>query len=322
MLREIRFAGPLADRFGHDPITFDCDGVRSLFGGLESQFPGFRAELRRHHELVILKKTGDEMSAVSEDELQLSFGQADTIIVAAGTQGSAAEAAAWAFAAVVEYGAAAQMAAAAIAYVAVTMAIAFAAGAVMNALSDSPKGEKGEREKHASSLFNGAQNIYEQGGAIPLIYGRHRVGGTVISTEITTERLTPVSSASSGGPGGGSGGGSGGGGSGGGEGSVSNLNINVFYGSGVTLFNVFGSSQSIYTVTGWVINGRSRAVGQRYIHPDDHYEVSLAANGDVEFALAVSWDEDVYISYTAVDQNSNEYAANVNIYVRQETGGA
>ena len=41
----------------------------------------------------------------------------------------------------------------------------------------------------ASFIFNGAVNVIEQGGPVPLIYGRHLSGSTVISAGTTTEQL-------------------------------------------------------------------------------------------------------------------------------------
>lgn len=44
-------------------------------------------------------------------------------------------------------------------------------------------------EERPSFLFNGATNNTEQGGPVPLVYGKMRVGSTVISGGITTEKL-------------------------------------------------------------------------------------------------------------------------------------
>lgn len=40
-----------------------------------------------------------------------------------------------------------------------------------------------------SFIFNGAVNVIEQGGPVPLVYGRHLAGSVVISAGINTEQL-------------------------------------------------------------------------------------------------------------------------------------
>jgi len=44
-------------------------------------------------------------------------------------------------------------------------------------------------DERPSFMFNGAVNTTEQGGPVPVIYGRMRVGSTVISGGITTENI-------------------------------------------------------------------------------------------------------------------------------------
>jgi predicted phage tail protein len=45
-------------------------------------------------------------------------------------------------------------------------------------------------DKRASFIFNGAINSQEQGGAVPIIYGRMRVGSSVISGALNIEQMT------------------------------------------------------------------------------------------------------------------------------------
>lgn len=58
-------------------------------------------------------------------------------------------------------------------------------------LSPQPKATELEDQKQ-SYLFNGPVNLTEQGGAVPLIYGRVRVGSTTISAGIDTEQVATV----------------------------------------------------------------------------------------------------------------------------------
>jgi predicted phage tail protein len=59
-------------------------------------------------------------------------------------------------------------------------------------LSPQPKAPKSfeTADRRASFLFNGPVTGVEQGGAIPVIYGRVRAGGTIISASITVEDVS------------------------------------------------------------------------------------------------------------------------------------
>ncbi len=63
-------------------------------------------------------------------------------------------------------------------------------------LSPQPKaaGSLETADRRQSSLFNGAVTSVEQGGVVPLVYGRVRTGGTVISAGLSVEDV-PTSSA-------------------------------------------------------------------------------------------------------------------------------
>lgn len=182
------FAGPLADHFTHESFRLDCDDILMLLSGLEANFPGFRGELSSYRDVAFVKIKGDQVTSLTEEHFPMSFGSADRIVVSAAEDGSAMAAAAYVAEALSTYGALAT-AAAVVTYVAVSVAIAYAASTVMKSLSKSKDTSQSTKAQNASALFNGAQNIFEQGGAIPIIYGRHRVGGTVISSEISTDRL-------------------------------------------------------------------------------------------------------------------------------------
>ncbi len=71
--------------------------------------------------------------------------------------------------------------------------ISLVIGGVAGLLTPMPKvGDYGSRESpdsRASFIFNGAQNTTEQGGCVPVIYGRMKTGSTVISGGITTEQI-------------------------------------------------------------------------------------------------------------------------------------
>nr|WP_269475530.1 tail assembly protein [Burkholderia multivorans] len=60
-----------------------------------------------------------------------------------------------------------------------------ALGGVAQMLSPHATASNGSSNRKQSYYFNGADNVIEQGGPVGLIYGRMRVGSTVISQGIT-----------------------------------------------------------------------------------------------------------------------------------------
>nr|WP_269764575.1 tail assembly protein [Burkholderia ubonensis] len=60
-----------------------------------------------------------------------------------------------------------------------------ALGGVAQMLSPHPTASNGSSNRKQSYYFNGAENVVEQGGPVGLLYGRLRIGSTVISQGIT-----------------------------------------------------------------------------------------------------------------------------------------
>ena len=72
--------------------------------------------------------------------------------------------------------------------------IVLAVSAAINAISaaiNKPEisYEQAEVDRKASFLYNGVVNVIEQGGPVPLVYGEHLVGSTVISAAIVSDQL-------------------------------------------------------------------------------------------------------------------------------------
>ncbi|WP_036249065.1 hypothetical protein [Methylobacter sp. BBA5.1] len=75
---------------------------------------------------------------------------------------------------------------------AISIAMSFALNMVINLLSPTPEFDKDPAmaQKLDSSLFNGAPNIREQGGSVPLAFGKPHCGGVLISSGLSTEEKT------------------------------------------------------------------------------------------------------------------------------------
>lgn len=188
MIREIHLHGPLATKFGTEPIGFDADNVQMLFRGLSSVYPDFMIELRKHNQMAIALKKGDDVSFLDEQGLQWSFGDKEEIHIATSEEGSGELAAAailnTTFAAATGWTAVAYVAIA----IAVNIAISYAVGRISQSLADKPSGARAETDERKSALFDQAVNLQGQGHPVPLVYGRFKVGSVVISSDVTTEK--------------------------------------------------------------------------------------------------------------------------------------
>ena len=75
----------------------------------------------------------------------------------------------------------------------ITAGIGMVVGGVAQLLMPTPKiddyGAADRAENKANFVFNGAVNVYEQGGPVPLIYGRVKAGSVVISAGFEVEQI-------------------------------------------------------------------------------------------------------------------------------------
>lgn len=66
-------------------------------------------------------------------------------------------------------------------------------GGIVQLLTPVPKvadyGQREKPEERPSFIFDGATNTIEQGGSLPIVYGRMRVGSTVISSALDIEEV-------------------------------------------------------------------------------------------------------------------------------------
>lgn len=186
-MRKVYLHGALGDRFGREPFELDAHSYGVLFSGISSYHPGFREEFRRHGAYYIIKSVKGKPSAVRAEELALTIGAADEVHLIPNVQGAFETAAAALITAVAGAAAATATAVAvvsAVLYIATSIALSYLAAS----LAGSPDGgSTGRPEDRQSALFTRAENVAEQGGPVPLVYGRFRVGSTVINVGISTE---------------------------------------------------------------------------------------------------------------------------------------
>lgn len=194
MLRRVYLYGGLAETFGDQPIELSADSAPNLMLAFKSIFPAWRAYIAEHPALAFILSGDNKENArgIEAEFIESQFGDATEVHVIPAQDGAGIEVAAFfmienAFAAFVVN---------AIASMLVNMAI----GAVMQALAPSPKtgaGSGNQVAQNQSFLYNGAVNVEQQGGPVPIIYGYFMSGSTVVSAAVDVEQLltTPAQSA-------------------------------------------------------------------------------------------------------------------------------
>lgn len=205
MQRTIVLHGSLKEKFGSS-FKVDADTLPMLTRGIEVQAPGFLKAVRQGRYKVRVNG-----QYIKPEMAQMVLGQkAKRIDITPAVQGSGSG---WGKAiigaviigiAIVASGgtlAAPLMGMASTAFTvggaAVTwgniamLGFAMAAAGVSMAMSPMPSGSTAGAgaEQRASFIFNGATNVSEQGGPIPVAYGEFRVGSVVVSVDVSTEEV-------------------------------------------------------------------------------------------------------------------------------------
>lgn len=198
--------GSLADQFGERfdlAVSSAAEAIRALC----CQLAGFRPAIR-DGDWHVVREAGEARHSLDEGQLHLGLGSGDLHIVpalegAGGRNmrgigkivaGVALVAGAFMFApaaglgapllsmggnAILTYGSIAQFGA------------AMLLGGVSQLLSPAPQPLNGRNEvdRRESFLFQRAENVSAQGGAVPCGYGRFRVGSVVISAGLEAEQI-------------------------------------------------------------------------------------------------------------------------------------
>ena len=197
MKRNVFLYGVLADKYGSEPITVSVDNTSSLIFALQSKLGGFRTMLREYPDYFILLSDDDKENAPGKTSVgPTEFEYATEIHVLPNHEGSGIEVA------VAVFGMTAGSIGAIVVNMAASMLLSMALGAIAQSLAPSKStmaGSTGQErpEETPSTLYNGPQNVSEQGFPVPVIYGIHMTGSIVISAGTYTEQLltTPAQAA-------------------------------------------------------------------------------------------------------------------------------
>jgi predicted phage tail protein len=188
MLREIYLPGALAESFGQKSLELDVDKPAMLFAALVEIVPGAQQFFAEHPMAVVLTdKQFSKATPITQEEFDFSFGEAEVVVISADTQGAGLEAATVSF--LVSMGASVAVATA-IYTIAVNIAISYIFSTVIKALSPTQSGTAGKPAvTNPSFVFTGSLTTMDPGGPVPLVYGIHETGITLITSEVAVEDI-------------------------------------------------------------------------------------------------------------------------------------
>lgn len=132
------------------------------------------------------KKQPNELIPITDGLLTMPFSEFDLLIIVPEMNGDAVFVVAILGVAIFTT---TSLAVAVIVAAVINIAIALALGFLMQMLAPTPEfdSDPSEAQRKESSLFNGAPNIREQGGSVPLNYGESHAGGVLISAGLYSE---------------------------------------------------------------------------------------------------------------------------------------
>lgn len=164
MKRNVHLHGSLEKAAGQEVYRFDCDDQRLMFAGLRAASPALDIALRKAREVKLVGIDASDQRANPIDAgFQFDSSIEDIHIIPA-IEGKFAVGALG----VVEM-------------IAAAVAVSYVTTLLMPKLSAGTNGAGGAK----STMFNGAINTTDQGGPIPIVYGKKTlVGSVVISVDV------------------------------------------------------------------------------------------------------------------------------------------
>ena len=201
MRRTIHLGGDLISHCnGLESHTLHVNSIGEAVRALDANYPGFKNKIKRDAEYYVL--CGDELkeeNAINDESIFMNFNKGDFHIIPkiSGSKSMAAAIATTVLGVVLMVVSIYVPPAGALGYGLITQGLVFSIGlslfasGILAAISPAPTvsnyGERESAEERPSFLFDGPGNTTEQGGPIPLIYGRMIVGSTLISSAMDAE---------------------------------------------------------------------------------------------------------------------------------------
>ena len=192
MLRQVHLLGEMGEKYGTEH-KMDVGSVGEALRALDANHPGFIRDIRKEEHYNVCVGDFNDNDALDDVSVQMNHKKGD-IWIAPEVIGRKAGMLATVLGAVLIvvgivlsiYG-----------FGAGTPLIKLGAGLMLSGVAmmltpvpGSPQySEREEPDERQSFLFDGPVNTNEQGGAIPIAYGRVLIGSTVVSTALDVEDL-------------------------------------------------------------------------------------------------------------------------------------
>lgn len=196
MLRKVVFHGHMREMYG-DGYELDVSNLAEVMRALGAQIKGFRNYVAARHFRVVVGKELRKGRALGKSQITEYLGKGDLhilpVIKGAKEGGGLLKIIAGVLIAAVAWWAAPSLGAVAfgsVTYGQIAMVGIGLAAAGLSQLLTQNKEQKNKKDE--SARISGNINTAQQGGPVPLIYGRYRVGSTVISTGVTTADIPIV----------------------------------------------------------------------------------------------------------------------------------
>lgn len=186
-LRKIVLHGALK-KFSAEPLEIAVHDSADVFSALKSRFPEFKTFMWEHpnFNIVLSDKDVKNPRPVYPEFFSSPFLKCEEIHLIPSTEGGYAALAAY----LVELGMSAAVAAV-VSTIVINVAISLVIGAVSNMLAPQTKtdGTSQSPDQRPSFLYNGPENVTEQGYQVPIVYGTHMTGSVVVSAGVTDEQI-------------------------------------------------------------------------------------------------------------------------------------
>jgi predicted phage tail protein len=165
-MRNVYLYGILAEKFGTDPIKMDASNIYHIISMLNANFGQEFNQILREGRFMFIRGNKDvpEPNMIQETEVLLDFNPTEDVHIIPVVDGGIV----WVVVALVIY------------------------AIVQAATSHTPKMDNymhASIDNRPSFVFNGPVNVQEQGGPMPLVYGRFRTGSVVGSAGLAVEQL-------------------------------------------------------------------------------------------------------------------------------------
>lgn len=192
-LKTIHLHGALK-QFSEEPIPLDVHDVKDIVSAFKSRFNGFNQFLHEHPEMAIVLTDKDSKNprVIEAEFVNAPFVNCEEIHMFTPAEGAGTELVASFASWLASYGVNATIAYV-VAFVVVNVAIALAVSAVTSMLAPQTT-DDGTSERPASRpsfLYNGPENVVNQGYQVPIVYGTAMTGSVVVSSGIRVEQLPP-----------------------------------------------------------------------------------------------------------------------------------